>query len=448
MGTIAVRTLEPPDGTEMLGQRGILSTPAIDKARNLMYVVARAADDSVPAPSPYTGHANAKFILHVLDLRTLADAFPPTTIRARIVVPGGTATFVPIIERQRTALLLNQVGGRSYLSLGFGGMPGSLGEGQTKQHGWAFTYDVTNAPVLTNAYASSRYPDNVTLDPSAGVAGIWQGGAGFAADKFGNIFLSTGNGMADGNNDGDSIVRLTSDGARFWNALAPNQHTLEEYDRDLGGGGPIVLPHDSGASRVFVIGKDGSAILVRVYDDIVNNPAVIQSFQAAKNPAADGKFYDVFWGGPVYWNSNVYYVGSGDYLKSLPWDPSSGIFTSTTPTKISQNPEPGDEGFNGQSCGHRSLSLSTNGTSGAILWLARSGGGTCPGELDAYDPTRPNSLPLFQWSTQSIGPNVYLARFPMATVAGGHVFLVTVDGPSDSGNGPSTLLQFSLSRIQ
>jgi hypothetical protein len=425
--TIAIRTLEPPDGTEMPIQRGILSTPAIDKARNLMYVVARAADSS-PAPPPYSAIGNAKFILHVLDLATLADKFPPTTISANVPVPGGIATFVPIVQRQKTALLLNHAGGRSYLSFGFGAMPGSLEEGIALQHGWALTYDVTNAPVLANAYLSTRDPDRVT---PPGPAGIWQGGAGFAVDKFGNVFLATGNGDADANHDGDSIVRLTSTGAKFWNAPVPNQAFLNSHDLDLSGGGPVVLPHDGGASRVFIIGKDGSADLVRVYDDIVQNPAIIQSFQAVANPMN----LDIFWGDPVYWNGHVYYIGSGDFLKSLSWDPSGGIFTSTTPTNISQNPEPPDEGDPNISCGHRSLSLSADGTSGAILWLARAGGSSnCPGVLDAYDPTTPGSPPFFHWSAPT---GIHLARFPMATVAGGRVFLITVNG-----NGGSTLLEF------
>jgi hypothetical protein len=321
-------------------------------------------------------------------------------------------------------------------------MPGvSWGEDAANQHGWAFTYDVTNAPVLANAYASSRYPDQST-PPVPSIAGIWQAGAGFAADSFGNVFLATGNGLADANDDGDSIVRLTSNGAKFWNAVSPLQKELDANDLDLGAGGPVVLPHTSGASRVFVIGKDGSAMLVRVYDD---NPDVIQSFQAVQNPpttCGDGEKVpcsEVFWGVPVYWNGHLYYVGTGDYLKSLPWDPSEGIFTSITPTNISKDPEPScDE--------HRSLSLSANGTSGAILWLTRSGGSSdCPAVLDAYNPTTPNSPPIFQWSAPA---GVQLARFPMATVAGGHVFLITVDGPTDVGNGPSTLLQFSLSAIQ
>jgi hypothetical protein len=326
LNTVAVSHLEPATDGSTVDPVGIMSTPVIDKVRNLMYVVARASDSS-PAPSPYGGLGNAKFILHVLDLWTLADKFPPTAISASVPAQNGVVTFVPIVERQRTALLLNQTGGRSYLSLGFGSMPGALGEGHPVhyQHGWALTYDVTNAPILANAYVSTRDPD--PTEPG----GIWQGGAGFAADQFGNVF-------------------------------------------------------------------------------------------------------EVFWGDPVYWNGQVYYIGSNDYLKSLPWDSSNGKFTSFTPTNISKSPEPPDEP--GNSCGHRSLSLSANGASGAILWLARQGAANCPGVLDAYDPTTPNSPPFFHWSA---GPGVYLARFPMATVAGGRVFLINLNV-----NGGSTLLEFTL----
>src|SRR5262249_4057408 len=154
-------------------------------------------------------------------------------------------------------------------SFGFGSMPGALGEGNPVhyQHGWALTYDVTNAPILANAYVSTRDPD--PTEPG----GIWQGGAGFVADQFGNGFLATGNADSDANHDGDSIVRLTADGKRFWSAPSPKQAFQDANDLDLSGGGPIALPHNSGASRIFIIGKDGSGDLVRVYDDIVNNVA-------------------------------------------------------------------------------------------------------------------------------------------------------------------------------
>src|SRR5579883_953402 len=62
---LKVRTLEPAtDSTTVDGGTGILSPPAIDKTRHLIYVVARAAD-STPPPPQYSGRGNAKFILHV-----------------------------------------------------------------------------------------------------------------------------------------------------------------------------------------------------------------------------------------------------------------------------------------------------------------------------------------------------------------------------------------------
>jgi hypothetical protein len=451
LNLINSRTLEPtnPGTTDNVG---IMSTPVIDEARQLIYVVARAAD-STPAPPPYAGRGNAKFVLHALDLATLEDRFNPVTLAASVVVPRPKctdlpcnqlfATFVPIVERQRTALLLNHVGSLSFVSFGFGSMPGSLGENGDPnnpvplQHGWAFTYDVTNQPVLANVYLSTRVPDS-----PAGVfapGGIWQGGAGFAADSFGNVFLATGNALVDAKkNDGDSIVRLTSAGARFWSAAVPNAAFLNAHDLDLSSGGPIVLPHNSGASRVFAIAKDGSAALLRVFDDIVNNPAFIcplqafpgcqPQFQAVVNPSGTD---EVFWENPVYWNGNVYYVGTnGDFLNGLPWDSAQGVFTSITPKQISDRALP--------KCGHIGLSLSANGTSDPILWAAVEGDGCTSGELDAYDPNKPNSPPIWTFPFAS---GVHLSRFPMATIAGGRIFVVTAASPFQ---GPSSLLAFAL----
>jgi hypothetical protein len=434
------RTLEFATNGSTVDPVGILSTPVVDKARNLIYVVARAVDDT-SAPAPYAALGNAKFILHALDLATLQDRFSPVTVTGQVTVPG-PATFVAIVERQRTALLLNQAGGRSFVSFGFGSMPGSLGEGEALQHGWAFTYEVTGQPTLANVYLSTRIPDS-TAKSGFGPGGIWQGGAGFAVDSFGNVFLATGNAPADAENDGDSIVRLTSAGAKFWSAAVPNEAILNANDFDLSSAGPIVLPHDSGASRVFAIAKDGSASLLRVYDDIVNNPAFIcptkafpgcaLTFQAV-NPGGD----DAYWENPVYWNGNVFYVGTkGAFLSSLPWDSSQGVFTSITPAQVSNSALP--------ACGHIGLSLSANGNSNGILWAAVEGdqNSSCPGgELVAYDASKTNNGPI--WSFPSTGPNVpsvHLSRFPMPTIAAGRVFIVTTAAPF---KGPSKLLAFGL----
>jgi hypothetical protein len=440
LNLIRSRPLEAATNGSTVDPVGIMGTPVVDKARNIIYLVVRAVDNT-PAPAPYTNLGNAKFILHALDLATLDDRFTPVVVTEQLAVPGGSATFVPIVERQRTALLLNQAGGRSFVSFGFGSMPGaSPSEGAALQHGWAFTYDVTGQPALANVYLSTRIPDSTPPSP-LGPGGIWQGGAGFATDSSGNVFVATGNSPGDANNDGDSIVRLTSAGAKFWSAAVPNAAFLNAHDFDLSSAGPIVLPHNSGASRVFAIAKDGSASLLRVYDDIVNNPAFIcptkalpgcsLTFQAV-TPGGD----DAYWENPVYWNGNVFYVGTqGAFLSSLQWDPAQGVFNSITPTQVSNSALP--------ACGHIGLSLSANGNSNPILWAAVEGDSPCQGgELVAYDATKTNNGPI--WSFPSTGtnvPSIHLSRFPMPTIAGNRVFIATTAAPF---KGPSELLSFAL----
>jgi hypothetical protein len=394
---------------------GITSTPAIDKVANRMYVVCRVHDPN-PAQSPYnTRNDNSKYVLHVLSLTDLSDLFPPTVITGSVSVPGGTATFAPITQLQRPGLVFNHTAEGSFVSFGFGAAPGSsgLGESVPMQHGWVFTYNVSNAPIQSGIYLSTRVPDNATqlTCPSDlrcfGPGGIWQGAAGLAADALGQVYLATGNATLDANNDGSSIIQLGVSGSRQQIASPSEASFFNQNDLDLGAGGPIVLPYGNDA-RQFVIGKDGHAYVV---GQSAGSLAVLQHFQAVDNPTTTG---EVFFGTPTYFNGWVYYVGSsGDSIKALSWDITTGLFTSTTSVVMSAKPEQG---------GGPALSISANGASDAILWVVRQSGEYGNIRLLAYnaDPHMSNQTPLFTWNDSNAG-----SRFPNLTVANGIVYLIS-----------------------
>ena len=83
--------------------------------------------------------------------------------------------------------------------------------------------------------------------------GIWQSGAGLAADTNNNIFVMDGDGTFDGNTRGDdygmTMMRIsTAGGLNVEDYFAPwNQATLLNEDMDLGSGGVLLLPTQSGS---------------------------------------------------------------------------------------------------------------------------------------------------------------------------------------------------------
>jgi hypothetical protein len=104
---------------------GITSTPVIDRARGILYVVAKAADPANP-----NGKA---FHVHALSLSTLDDidpvSYPPATIATGFQVPAltnpgggsGTVTFEAKAQNQRPGLLLApDFGGVDRLYVAFG----------------------------------------------------------------------------------------------------------------------------------------------------------------------------------------------------------------------------------------------------------------------------------------------------------------------------------------
>ena len=117
---------------------------------------------------------------------------------------------------------------------------------------------------------------NATRNGSAG--GIWQSGAGPAADASGNVYLATGNGTFDlntgGSDAGDSIVKLCSPAGATLPVLdyfTPyNQGVLSSTDTDVGLGGVVLLPDQpSGSAHQHLLvqmSKEGTLECLRLHD--------------------------------------------------------------------------------------------------------------------------------------------------------------------------------------
>ena len=267
---------------------GILSTPVISPDKSTLYVVSWHDD----------GPAGLQYRLHALDLRSGADRQPPANLGPSSTSPSQPckqqSPFNPCVHKQRSALLLSQ--GLVYIAFGGDGNRGAL-----------YVFD---AQTLTErAFWTST--------PTGGDGGIWQSGQGPAADAEGNVYLMTGNGSFDGNNNtknfGNSFVKLKVEGQNVVvkDFFTPcNFQFLNQLDLDLGSGGPVLLPINP--PRVIGGGKEGcftfshsptwENMLPARMRPIARTLTLIQQVQAFEVHNMGGKpHYGNIHGSPVYW---------------------------------------------------------------------------------------------------------------------------------------------------
>ncbi len=297
---------------DIVPEIGITGTPVIDANSGTLYVVVKTRE---PGPLGSTLYPQR---LHALDIHTGQEK-PGSPVLITASVPGigdgndgqGNVPFYSKLENQRAALLL--LNGVVYIAWG------SHGD-ITPYHGWILGYD---ARTLQQVAIFNATPNGLT-DPSGypiGAGGIWQGGAGLAADDQGNMYFATGNGSFDaatgGIDYGDSIVRLrTLPGgslavADYFTPL--NQDYLNRTDADLGSGGVLLLPDQPGPHPHLLVqaGKEGKIYIIdrdRMGQFHPNSDNIVQEL---------GGVIGGVWGMPAYFNNTIYYWGIGDTLKAF-----------------------------------------------------------------------------------------------------------------------------------
>jgi hypothetical protein len=385
--------------TDLIPEVGITSTPVIDSSTSTIYVLAKTKE-------------NGKFVqrLHALDVTTGTEKFGgPKVITARVRGTGdgsnnGVIKFDPLREAQRPGLLLQNgavyIGWASHCDIG-------------PYHAWVMSYNASTL-AQTGVWNST---------PNGGLGGVWQSGTGLAADLTFNVFLATGNGTFDANQGGkdvgDSIVKLsppTLNRFRIADYFTPyDQAYLNQVDLDLGSGGVLLLPDQSSSHPHLLVqvGKEGTIYLVdrdhMGHYNPSNNNQIVQSLDTAVGG---------LWATPAWWNNNVYFGGTGDYLKQYSFDPVKGLL-STSPTSQSAT----SFGFPGPS-----PSISANGTSNAIVWVLQtddynSGSST----LRAMDAT--NLATEFYNSGQNFSRDNPggAVKFTVPTIANGKVYVPALD---------------------
>src|SRR5580704_12050497 len=383
---------------------GITGTPTIDPTTNTLYVVVNTKESG-----------NIIYRLHAIDITTGAEKFGgPVLISA--TVPGtagdGNGSTVPLNSQwanQRPGLLL--LNGFVYVGFGSHGDNGSW-------HGWVLAYDKTTL-TQTGAWCTS---------PNGKGNGIWGAGSGFAADASGNMYVATGNGedtvatpapSPSATIDyGDSIVRLSltngvpvpTDYFTPW-----NQASLYSADLDVGSGGVLIPPDQSGtyphilivvgkAADMYVVNRDQMTSDNSHYcNGCTSDPEIIQSLSISAG----------IWGMPAYWNNQIYLWGNGGHLEA---------YTLTNGT-LSQTPTSGSA----ESSNYPGSTpvVSSNGTSNGIVWTvetaAYNSGG--PAILRAYSATNVSNLLYGSNLTNgrdALGPAV---KFVVPVVTNGKVYV-------------------------
>lgn len=221
---------------------GITATPVIDRQRGLVYVTVKSGDSALWGVIGWTDYR-----LVAIDLVT-GNVVAATDIQASQPAGAGTqaATFDAMHHLQRPALL--EANDRIYLAFG-------SHQDTSPYHGWLLSYNAdTLKPLGRYCTTCGRVVADDCSDGSC-QGGIWQAGAGPAADEQGHLYVMTGNGTFDGGDDlSTSFIKLDKDLQVLGSWTPAEWGCLNRIDADLGSAGPTYL---AGKSVLVGGGKEG-----------------------------------------------------------------------------------------------------------------------------------------------------------------------------------------------
>jgi hypothetical protein len=404
VSTMPYTDITPNPTDDVFPEIGITSTPVIDPATNTIYVVAKTKETvGTGCSSASPCYVNR---LHALDITTGAGKFGGP----RLISATG---FVAYRHFNRPALLL--ANGVVYVALG------SHGDNCNWQ-GWIFGY---NATTLAQTFVWN------TADPSTcSGGGIWQGGAGPAADANGNIYFSTGNGTYDGkSNFGDTAVKLSAGGTLLDWFTPFNESTFKANDIDLASAGIMILPDSVGSAAhphlALATGKVAILYLLDQnsmgkFNSTTNND--VQEVIPVPPPNTtqlDGGIYGL----PAYWNGNIYTTGQNFPLSQFTI--ANGVMATLQLAKSTNLFPP-----RGATPG-----ISASGNTNGVVWILDLTAWPSSGNaiLDAYDATNVSNL-LFSSPSSGASAAGPAVKFTVPTVANGKVYV----------GGQSTITVFGL----
>jgi hypothetical protein len=401
-GGLAGETTVPPNLFGLLEgsiapEAGVTSTPVIDPASGLLYVV------SLSVNSAHTMYYQR---LHAINLATGAEKTgSPVTIGGTYpLAAGGTVSFDPHQHLQRAGLAL--VNGIVYVSFS------SQEDGGT-WYGWMMGYSA----------ASLAQTAVFNAAPNAKGGGIWMSGGAPAADSANYLYVVTGNGGFDAtsttapNNDyGDSLLKLTSSLTVSQWFTPTDQQADNLNDADFGAGGAALLadlPAGSPVTHLLMCGgKDGALYvlnrdLLGGYDDT----HAVQKINFGAQIFATGAF----------WNNKFYLGGLSAPLRAYQLTPSIPQFSlgsSSSHSFVFPGSTP---------------SVSAAATQNGIVWAVDTSQYCTPGTpspgcgpavLYAYDAS---NLATELWNSSKVAADAagFAVKFAVPTIANGKVYLGT-----------------------
>ena len=406
LGT-GVTTLLPSDvggKTDVIPEIGITSTPVIDPATNTLYVAPKTKETvgTVNGQTCTTGSPCFVHRLHALDLITGAEKFGgPVAISA--------ANFNSLWHMQRPALLL--ANNTVYLAFG---SHGDL----CPYYGWVMGYNaLTLAQVFVRPLTNPA--TGCSLSGDLGAGGIWQSGAGPAADAVGNVYVSTGNGAYDGSSNwGDSAVKLGPTGSVLDWFTPFNEEVFRANDVDLGSAGVIILPDSVGSTMhphlALATGKVGILYLLDQTNMGKFNSTSNKDVQEAipvpppNTTSGNGGIFGV----PAYWNGNIYTAGVSFPLSQFQIS-NGAIVTPQSANSTNKFPLRGATPV-----------VSATGTANGVVWILDLTAWQTNGAaiLDAYDATNVSTL-LYSSPGSGSGAAGPAVKFTVPTVANGKVYI-------------------------
>ncbi|MDE3136761.1 MAG: pyrrolo-quinoline quinone [Acidobacteriota bacterium] len=375
---------------------GITGTPVIDRATGTLYVVAMIEHTA-------SGHTTYAQRLHALNIATGAEKpGGPVTIAGSVPGKGagnngGKLAFDGFLHLNRPGLAL--ANGVIYIAFG---SHCDLGD----YHGWVMAYGAGDLR-LRAAFSTT---------PNGSQGAIWETGDAPAVDAKGNVYVLTGNGTFSAASRGadysDSFLKLALSGntLRAIDFFTPyDEKGLDEQDLDIGSGGALLVPDQTGQHAHLVVGAGKNGVIYVVDRDHLgryNANGDAQIVQAVRGQISPN------FSTPAYWNGHIYIGSASQPLKAFAV---TGKGLSAAP--VSQSPDSFD--YPGTT-----PAVSSNGNKNAIVWGLDTGGYVAgsPTILRAYDATDLAHELYTNAHTGRGGPGV---KFATPTVAHGMVYYGT-----------------------
>jgi putative pyrroloquinoline-quinone binding quinoprotein len=384
---------------------GVTASPVIDRGNGTIYVVAMSKNGS----GTYFQR------LHALDLATGTEKFGgPKDVQATYPgtganSSGGNVVFDPGLYKERPGLLL--LNGVVYTAW-------SSHCDVDPYTGWIIGYDEN----------SLNQTSVLNIVPNGSEASFWNSGAGLAADASGNIYQLAANGSFDTTLNSNRFPVNANFGNSFLKIATSNrQLSVADYftpfdtvsqsssDSDLGSGGAIVLPDlNDGQGNVKHLavgaGKD-QKIYVADRDNMgkFNSSSNSNVYQEITT-ALSGSVFST----PAFFNNTVYFAADADHLKAFPIT-NAKLATSAASQSSKTFAYPG-----------ATPTVSSNGTSNGIVWVAENSSSAVLHAYDASDLSRE----LYNSNQAAAGRDNFGAgnKFIVPTVANGKVYVGTTNG--------------------